>query len=170
MDRSTILFGHSMEGLIAYEVASRLATAKPTCHLELWRSAYRAPGLPLRHPPLHQLDDASFLEALGRIGGTPQTILSNPEVAAYYLPLLRADFALHERHTHRPHAPLDCNIVTLAGADDPLVPPEDMFGWAHVTTGSCRHETMTGDHFSLKDGERAFMARLQAHLRRLAVH
>ncbi len=148
-------FGHSMGALIAYELVHELARRGGPQPLHLFASGRRAPQVPHREEPLHDLPEPQFLERLRELNGTPEEVLRHAELMALLSPLLRADFALHETWTYRAgRTPLAIGLSTLGGIADPEVTREDLEAWRVETTGPFRLRMMPGDHFFLLSGRR----------------
>src|SRR5262245_23912241 len=53
-------FGHSLGGRIAFELTRALARRALPLPAKLWISGSRAPQLPRRRPPIHDLREAEF--------------------------------------------------------------------------------------------------------------
>ena len=93
LDRPVALFGHSMGGLIAFEVARSMRRNGLPAPARLYVSAHQAPQLPFTAPAIHELADPQFLDAIAGYGATPPGILANAEMMRMLGPALRADFA-----------------------------------------------------------------------------
>lgn len=143
-----VLFGHSLGGLIAYEVARAMARAgEPPAHLIV--SARGVPTVPYRHtlPP----GDRELMEAVDRIyGGVPDAVLRSPEMMRHFAPVLRADLELAIAYVHRPGPPLPCPITAIGGVDDPNVTVDDLRGWAAYTSAGFDWRRFPGGHFYLR--------------------
>jgi medium-chain acyl-[acyl-carrier-protein] hydrolase len=145
-------FGHSLGGLVAFELARRLRGLSATGPVHLFVSATRAPQRPGARPAMHHLDDARFLaEIQRRYQAIPAAVLSEPELMALLLPALRADFAMFDHYTYRPEEPLDLPISALGGRDDPEVGTDDLRGWRDQTRGPFSLRIFDGDHFYLRE-------------------
>jgi surfactin synthase thioesterase subunit len=152
LDQSYALFGHSMGAVVAFEVArwfSRSSRPHPGC---LIVSGRRAPGLASSPRRLSELPDEEFVAEVGRLGGIPPEVLSEPELLKMVLPALRADFELAETYQPLPGGPLDCPVVAYLGTDDPEVDYAGVLRWREVTTGEFAIRVFRGDHFYLKEG------------------
>ena len=164
LDKPFFLFGHSMGALIAYELASQLQQRGAPTPRHVFLSAYRSPDRASRNKQLHMLSDTEFMAELRRYGGTPDELLRNPEARELFLPMLRADFKLHETHIFHPRPPLRCPITTLAGTYDRIVSAAEMGGWMEKTACSCSQTTIEGDHFFLHESRSKVLLLLQSYI------
>ncbi|MBA3947795.1 MAG: thioesterase [Herpetosiphonaceae bacterium] len=147
LDRPFALFGHSMGGLISFEVVRELRRQQQTEPSCLFLSAIRAPQLRPREAPVHQLPTAAFLERLRQLNGTPEEVLSNPELVEVMLPALRADFELFERYQYLPAESLTCPLTVFGGLQDRDVTREDLMAWREQTSDRFELRMLPGDHF-----------------------
>lgn len=149
LDKPFAFFGHSMGGLVSFELARQLRreyNLSPKC---LFVSGCRAPQIPDSDPPIHQLSDSEFLEELRRLNGTPEAILQNQELMELLLPCLRADFAILETYTYQYESPLNCKIIGFQGKEDQEVSPTEMQAWQQQTNANFYLHALPGNHFFL---------------------
>ncbi len=158
-----VLFGHSMGALVAYELARRL-TGDGFPPATLVVSAHPAPHLPQRHPPLHRLPDAAFVDQLRRLGGTPSGVFEEPELVELLLPALRADFTATETYRSPPGPRLGCRILAVGGRDDPRVEAGELDAWRAHTSGPFTQLQLPGDHFFAWDAGSGLSEVLRATL------
>jgi surfactin synthase thioesterase subunit len=149
----SVLFGHSMGALLAFELAHGLrAQGLPAPDL-LVLSASRPPR------PRHRLAETPWLSCsterllaeLERISG-PSEALANPELRELMLPILRNDFQLCANYEYQPRPPLDMPMLVLAGRDDtgcPLGPAQA--AWAQETTGQVTGVALDGSHLFITE-------------------
>jgi len=149
LDIPFAFFGYSMGALISFELSRQLYKRYGLSPLHLFVAAHRAPQLPDRRPPIHQLPETAFLEALGRLNGTPAEVLQNREAMELLLPLLRADFSVCETYTHRVDSPLRCPISAFGGLKDPELSKDELISWQEQTQGKFTLQMLPGDHFFL---------------------
>ena len=147
LNQPFMFFGHSLGGLIAFELTQWLRSRQWPLPELLVVSAARAPHLPLTEPLLHHLPKAAFLAELDRYGGTPQAIIQNDELMELLLPTLRADFALLETYRYQAQAPLSCAIAAIGGNQDAIVSLDDVRPWQIHTAAQFSLDAITGDHF-----------------------
>jgi len=147
LDEPFAFFGHSMGAAIAYETARIIAQTYGRTATGLLASGRRAPQLPSRKPPLHPLPDEQLLEELGRLGGTPPSVLENLELMQFLLPTLRADLQLAETYVAPPPSRLNCPVVAFGGTGDPDVGSSELEAWREISNGDFRLHMLEGDHF-----------------------
>ncbi|MFD0312330.1 thioesterase domain-containing protein [Streptomyces sp. NPDC127119] len=163
-DQIYVLAGHSLGALLAYEMARRMtAVGAPPALLLV--SGRNGPAVGLSHRPIHGLADARFLDAVERLGGTPDGALRDPEMLRMYLPLLRADLRLAETYTRPPGPPLDVPIAAFAGRWDQMTDDQGLIAWNRETTASLDLRVLDGSHF-FHDSP-AFATEARARLERL---
>lgn len=146
-DRPFALFGHSMGGLISFEVTRFLRRSYSISPVHLFVSGVRAPHLTDPNPPLHPLTQTKFLHELKQFNGTPSIVLENAELMAIVLPTLRADFELLETYCYQDESPLPCPITAFGGIADPRVSLEQLSAWKIHTKCQFSLHQFPGDHF-----------------------
>lgn len=151
------LFGHSLGGLIAFELARRLARQRGILPARLFVSAFRAPHLPNRLGPFAHLADDAFAGAMQALGTIPREVLDDAELREIVLPILRADFTLAESYRFDDPATLGCDISVLGGTEDALVLPEELMAWSRHTRGRCDTRLFPGGHFYLDTARASVM-------------
>ena len=165
LDKPFAFFGHSMGGLIAFELTRTLrrkGLAQPNM---LFISARAAPQLPNPNPHIHQLPDAEFVSELKKLNGIPPEILQNNELMRLSLPILRADFEMIETYQYQTDVPLNCPIVALGGTDDSRVSHVQLAGWAMHTKDSFESQFFAGDHFFLTTAHEAVLKFVEGKFR-----
>ncbi|WP_394847721.1 alpha/beta fold hydrolase [Pendulispora brunnea] len=144
-------FGHSMGGVIAFEVAHHLHRMGARLPSVLFLSAR---GTGERDNPIHHLSEPAFIAKLRGYSGTPEEVLANPELMELFLPTLRADFAIALASKGiATEGPLPIPIEAMGGTHDPHVPTEDLPKWAARTTGAFNSTVFPGGHFYIREAE-----------------
>ncbi|BCA53912.1 thioesterase [Nitrospira sp. KM1] len=156
LDRPIVLFGHSIGGLIAFELTRELRRRYGFEPVHLFVSGCPAPQSSIGEL-LYDLPDAEFLEHMRRFNGTPKEVLEHPELMQLLLPVLRADFALRDTYEYREEPPLDCPISCFGGMDDREVDFAKLEGWRRHTNGSFEWTMFQGDHFFVRSSQTAVL-------------
>ncbi len=117
------LYGQSLGGMLAYEVARRL----PAGHLPrfLVPASVRAP-----HQWAGRMPDRLDAEGLLAATGFDDVLRHDPELAALALEVTGADLDLCRTYRHVPGPLPPVAVHVLAGSHDPLVSAEDLAEWA----------------------------------------
>jgi surfactin synthase thioesterase subunit len=173
-DASYSLVGHSMGGLIAfelaYEVTARIGLA-PSLLVVAGRQPPHAPrGSGLTEGELR----IRLRQRLDRLTGANLTDNRLDALADAMLPVFVSDVKVVQTYRCRPRPPLTCPIHVLAGSFDSCAPADDMAGWATYTTNACVVEFFDGGHFFIESQQAevvdAVLRQLRATLVQKAVH
>ncbi|MCH9710478.1 MAG: alpha/beta fold hydrolase [Actinomycetia bacterium] len=140
-------FGHSMGGLLAFEVARRFEAAG-TPIAALFVSACAAPGR-VGYEDIPETDDG-LLAAVSTMTGASPEFMQNPEFAAAILPTLRGLKAI-ANYDCPPEVTLSCPIQAFYGDDDEIATAEKVAPWAERTTAGFSVQEFKGHHFYLND-------------------
>jgi medium-chain acyl-[acyl-carrier-protein] hydrolase len=157
MDKPFAFFGHSMGGLIAFELAYQVRKDHGVSPVHLFVSGARAPHLRGQDRQIYRLPDAEFLEKLTRLNGFPREISENAEMMQLLMPTLRADVTLCETYVHRKEVPLGCPITAYGGQDDRDVSADHVAGWGLYTNSQFRCRIFPGDHFFVESQRSAVL-------------
>ncbi len=145
--RNIAFFGHSMGGLVSFEVARRLDEAGHGIGA-LFLSAIASPGrVGFDYIPD---TDRGLLDAASQMMGVNPEFLENEEFAARILPTLRGLMSI-SKYECGPDATVSCPIYAYFGDDDPVATREKVQPWAERTTAECVLREFPGHHFYLTD-------------------
>ena len=165
LDRPFSFFGHSLGGLIAFEVACRLVEAGDKVPLQLLVSARIAPDQPLATRPSVHLPDEQFLQRMAKVyDGIPQEVMGDPELLELMMPVIRADIEVFETYHYQEKPPLPIPIAAFRGADDPVVSEEAVARWKDHTTAEFTVDAFPGKHFFLFTSADQFFSRLKKRM------
>ncbi len=143
--KPVILFGHSLGALVAFEVA-RLRQAMGHAVAGLVVSGRRAPDVTTNARPSGERTDEELLAFLRQVGGTPEAVLADREMTAFFLPALRAGFRMLDSYRYVPEPILHCPLLVLGGIDDPMVDEAELAGWSRCVQGSIKVVRPPGGH------------------------
>jgi surfactin synthase thioesterase subunit len=150
LDKPFIFFGHSVGSLICFDLTKAMREQNLQIPMHLILSGSMAPHTLHKRKHICHLDDIAFTEELKVYNGIPQEVQNEPSLMEMFLPIIRADMSIIENYNHSQDKPLDCNITTIAGKNDPTVAIEDVQAWKSHTMLSHNHYTLDGDHFFIK--------------------
>lgn len=159
------LCGHSLGGLLAFEIARTIRSRGLPGPRGLVISGVRAPHLPRTEPDLHHLPPEELVYQLHhRYGGIPDEIRDDAELIELMLPALRADLAVYEKYEYGPGATLTQPLLALGGSADPTVPRHQILEWARHTTGRFESAFFPGGHFFLQSHLATVLQRVRIFL------
>lgn len=147
--RPIVLFGHSLGAIAAFELAREMRRAGLPPPAHLYVSGRQAPHVGLRGRATWNLTDRALVAALRELGGTPETVLGDPELFALLAPAMRADLEMNERYEYTPAEPLTTAITGFAADGDPRATPGEVAAWAGHTAGRFALVRIDGGHFAL---------------------
>lgn len=158
-------FGHSMGGLLAFEVARELHRRSLREPRFLFLSGV-APPEQRNHDEKNGPFDLSrksrvdLLRELEVLGGTPAQALEDSELVDIVLSALRVDLGICETYAPVPGPPLDCQLVALIGDNDPVASLADMNRWQNFFHKPIEVRELPGGHFYFKEHPERLMKML----------
>ncbi|MFJ4371353.1 thioesterase II family protein [Pseudomonas japonica] len=163
LDRPFALFGHSLGGLLAFELAHALRDRGLPAPLALFTSATAGPARRDVSEYAIAKSDAELVARLRELGGTSESVIENEELLELILPILRADFLLCGSFAYGQREPLAVPIHVFGGKRD-TVRVEELLDWQEETSTGFSLDMFEGHHFYLVDEQ----ARLLRQVRRYA--
>lgn len=163
LDQPFALFGHSMGALAAYLVTCQLVKEQLPLPLHLFVSGKGPPHKISREAQSHTLPLADFKMKLAELGGCAPAVLGDPELMAYFAPIIRDDMRAVAEYRHEPTAPLEVPITVMIGTAETTTGPEAS-QWKEMTTSDCNLLQYQGGHFFIFDHVEEICARLNSTL------
>ncbi len=144
------IFGHSLGGLLAFELSRLIQKESFTAPLHVFISGHNTPDL--RQPKkLHTLTDDDLLNYLDELGGTTTDFRENKDVLNLFKPVIRADFKLIDDYEfEKISTKLNDDITIFHGSDD-FFTGKDLERWDEFTNGNVSYYEFTGGHFFINN-------------------
>ncbi|MCD9019919.1 type I polyketide synthase [Parachryseolinea silvisoli] len=142
LDRPFIIFGHSLGGLLAFELVRALRRGKHPLPQRLFVSSTPALMTYKAHEYDPAMPDAALITAFPHLAQTPGDVAWQQ----YKRRLLRQDLQLVYRYSHHREAPIDIPVTVLFGDDDPRVSALQAAAWERETTSGCTVVSRPGGH------------------------
>lgn len=156
------LFGHSLGGLLAFELVHALRARGLPAPLALFVSATAGPVRRDVSDYAVEKSDAQLLDRLRELQGTSESVLANTELMQLMLPILRADFLLCGSFVYGAREPLDMPIHVFGGKQD-SVSVEELLDWQEETLTGFSLDMFEGHHFYLVEQQAALLRQLRRY-------
>lgn len=154
------LYGHSMGGTVAYQLAKRYLARGADPPVALLIGACPAPHLRSALQEAAQTGQDTLASAMLRIGGLSPDVLRYPEWLRAATNLLRADLRILATEHSADGDALDSPIHLFHGTGDPLVSEEELTAWARYTTAECVLHRVEGGHLFVREPGAGFFRTL----------
>lgn len=144
------LFGHSMGGILAYEVALGLAKTgyKSPDHAII--SGCLPPNCFTKQQSTKDKKFKSWKDYLTELGGMTDEFFDDNDLKETFLPIIQADFSMLEDYKLGSRK-LDCSLSIFYGTEDRIGDCSLYKGWGKFVKGKVTYYSFTGGHFFVKD-------------------
>lgn len=149
-----VLFGHSMGAFVAYETACRLQKEYNLYPYHVFISGQKPP---IRVVKGHYENcEKHGMEFLKELGGVPDIILENDEIAKYFLDICIKDLRVLQSYV--PHKAFEENLPAygsiICGDHDAEVSVEELKDWKPYFKNKPTIKVVEGSHFYLHDKQK----------------
>ncbi|XP_077994218.1 phenolphthiocerol synthesis polyketide synthase type I Pks15/1-like [Glandiceps talaboti] len=153
-----VFYGHSMGGLIAFEVAHYLLEKYGMCPSHLFIGGWYAPSLPYPHPtdfnvPLTVLHTSTNLSKTLKEHGADfrfieDSVLHNKAVMARLLPCIEIGLEVCKSYKNHHTTRLYCGLTVFVGRKDEFVKPDMVDKWKDeiIPQAKFKKITINGKH------------------------
>ena len=150
------LFGHSLGGLLAFELAHALSARNLPAPLALFASGTAGPARRDVSEYAREKTDEQLIARLRDLQGTAEAALANRELMQLMLPILRADFLLCGSFAYGRREPLGMPIHVFGGKQD-SVRADQLLDWQADAASGFSLDLFDGHHFFLVQHESAVL-------------
>lgn len=144
-------FGHSLGGLIAFELARSLKKRGLMQPSNIIISGCESPRKHMSSGSVHLLDDHDLIEFIKSFNGITDEIINDKRIMHMLLPKIRADFSLAQSYLYMPSDKIDSDLVILSGREDVRSGDDFLLEWQLETSGKCDFNYFRGDHFFINE-------------------
>ncbi|MDR0424283.1 MAG: alpha/beta fold hydrolase [Clostridiales Family XIII bacterium] len=139
---NTSVFGYSMGGLLAYEAAASIYRDYGMLPRNIFIAACDPPHVGRGGEAYSKYGDAALSEYLLKMGGIDEELLSYPDFAEFFLPIIRYDFALLESYRCSAGQRLPAALHILYSSDE-----RNISEWDRYSAVGCSYSYFDGGHF-----------------------
>lgn len=146
------LFGHSMGGIIAFELAHMLRDRGQVLPKIIIISGGPPPHyFSSNMKYISQLPDEQLLDYLNKTGQVPTDVVEKELFIQYFLPVIRADYKVLEGyHANLERKKLSTHLSVFYGTKD-RISKEQIEEWSHYTSGRFTSYSFEGGHFFIHE-------------------
>ncbi|NEP83877.1 MAG: thioesterase, partial [Okeania sp. SIO3B3] len=166
LDKPFAFFGHSMGGVIAFELAYFLGEKYNLKPIQLFLSGLVPPSDNTLLEKIASLSEAERLNYLLEISEIPESISQDPSLFNELMNIFKADFQLLQSYRHVEKKPLDFPISSFSGVDDYTVSDRQLSDWSKYTTSNLKIDRIPGKHMFmfLKDSQKLLLELISQEL------
>lgn len=147
-------YGHSLGGLVAYELTRYLMEQHLQLPLHLFISSKRALQITGHNLPIYHLSDPEFETIVTELyGALPATVAEDLDMKAMFLAITKKDMELLDTHEHILEPIINVPMTILNGSDDHVITMDTITDWKHLTSSTCEILEFPGAHFFLRSPE-----------------
>ncbi len=162
LDRPFAFYGHSVGGLIAFELARELRQKHGREPVHLFIGAQHPPQRPFPYPSHKDLATPAGLAFIGAnfpVGANFATDERQQAQLARIIQALKPGMLIQDdNYVFKAGAPLSCPITVFGGTQDPVIKPKDLQLWQAHTSSEFSLEMLAGGHLFLRE-QRSELAR-----------
>lgn len=153
------IYGHSLGGLIAYELIKYLKKENYLLPYHLFISSKRSPQMPTKGLQIYHLPDLQFEQAITKLyGALPAEIAGESEMKKVFLDITKKDMELLDTYTFSDQDQ-KINIPTsiLGGTDDHTITINELKPWEQLISDNCEFLQLPGGHFFMKQSAKELL-------------
>lgn len=151
-----MIFGHSMGGMLAFEVFYRLLTNNKTLPKRLFLSGCRPPHLLniSKIIPDENLSNDCYIKEIAQLGGVSQELIENSELIDLIVPIIKNDFSNLCSYCLSNDIILNVPVSILSGVEDEISEAE-LYEWVMYSSSSMDFQFFSGNHFFITTEQKA---------------
>lgn len=151
------IYGHSMGALLGYLLTKHIIKAGLPPPLHLFFTGCSGPSIADIDRGRHLLPQDQFIEKLRELDGSPEEILSDPILMAYFEPIIRADFEAVDNYVYEEGEPFSEIPITIINGLNERATYEHGLAWQKETTEKIDFRQFPGKHFFIYDYQHEIM-------------
>lgn len=167
LDKPFALYGHSVGGLIAFELCRYLRKIYKLYPSYLFVASQHAPQLEFPYPSFAEFNSPENIKILRSLTTIelPNSKLQNANLLNRLFRSLQPGIAIQtENYTYTVDKPLSCPIFVFGGVDDPVLSEEYLKAWQEHTSDEFQLKILPGGHLFLHEYRTALLREISSIL------
>lgn len=159
-------YGHSLGGLVAYDLTKYLIKENLPLPVHLFISSKRAVQDASHKFPIYELPMDKFEVMVAELyGALPPEVTADPDIKKMFLEITKKDMELLDTYIYTPDPLINVPLTILGGTEDHVITLDSILGWKELTSASCEIVQLPGDHFFLRESEAALLDKIVTTLK-----
>jgi surfactin synthase thioesterase subunit len=151
-------YGHSLGGLIAYDLTRYLSKEKLHLPVHLFISSKRSVQTLSHRFPIYELPMDKFEEMVAQLyGALPPEVTADPDIKAMFLDITKKDMELLDTYNYTNEPLINVPLTILGGTEDHVISLDSLQGWKELTSAGCKIVQLPGGHFFLRNAQDALL-------------
>ncbi|WP_339224138.1 alpha/beta fold hydrolase [Paenibacillus sp. FSL H8-0332] len=168
-----VLFGHSMGGLVSYELTQKIYKQGLNLPEYVIISSMKAPNYMNKftesltedgNDKLYLKSNAEFMDTIISLGGIPDAFSENREFLELILPTFRKDMKMCETYNPETAQAVPVSFDIYGGNRDSIATKKELEGWKKYTTQKYVLTLFQGNHFYFMDNPNMLLFHLRNKL------
>ncbi len=160
-DQLFAFYGHSLGGLVAYELTRYLIKEQLQLPVHLFISSKRSLQNFIPTNPIYKLPMSQFETMVSQLyGALPSEVIADPDMKAMFLDITKKDMELLDTYIYTPDPKINVPLTVMRGLSDHVITLDTVNGWKDLTSADCEIIEFAGDHFFLKESESELLKRI----------
>lgn len=150
-EKPFLLYGHCTGSVIAYEAAKILQETYQLQPLALIAASSPSPFVNQIKPLDESMSLQEFANSMAELGLIRPELAADVSFVSYFMPMMRADYLLHQNYKPEDETVLHCPITAIFGKNDPNITEESVSDWQKLTDHDFRCKAVDEGHFFEKN-------------------
>lgn len=152
------ILGHSLGGIITYEVYRQLVNDGFKQPKQLFISACRAPHCKSKLS-VSDLSPEEYKKTVMDLGGMTEEFFNNKRIFNTFNPILYHDFLMNEKYNSGSITKIDCGVTVFAGKEDISINEDELQAWKQYS--DCKIFKYSGNHFFIDEYRENIISRIK---------
>lgn len=146
-EKPFLFYGHCTGSIIAYEAAKILQEQYHLQPLLLVAASSPSPFVNAICPLDENLTDKEFADSMAALGLIQQELANDDSFVTYFMPMMRADYLLHQHYALKEPTVLHCPVTAIYGTRDKNISQSSVADWSRLSDNTFSCKAVDEGHF-----------------------